>query len=183
MGSYKLLMQVVPPRDRITVFEGQCKLLSERSLFSASGLSRGLQSLLGPQPGDLGRRPTRHSPFWTGVTALRLSLFCQNLLLISASWHPPTFPQTTENLSWIFFPLRGTQICQHGSDQYQWQREGRAWPPSSLLTPVLTLGDLETVSNDLLNWEFLWEHSVVLLVTKDERPYICLLSFINVSLK
>lgn len=56
MGSYKLLMQVLPPRDRTTVFKGQCELLSERALFSASGLTRGLQSCLGPQPGDLGRR-------------------------------------------------------------------------------------------------------------------------------
>lgn len=55
MGSYKLLMQVLPPRDRITVFKGQCELLSESS-FSAAGLTRGLQGLLGHQPGNLGRR-------------------------------------------------------------------------------------------------------------------------------
>lgn len=54
MGSYKLLMQVLPPRDRMTVFKGQCELLS---LLSASRLTGGdLQSFLGPQPGALGRR-------------------------------------------------------------------------------------------------------------------------------
>lgn len=45
MGSYKLLMQVLPPRDRMTVFKGQC--------------------------------------------------------------------EATENLGWIFFYLRGTQVCQY----------------------------------------------------------------------
>lgn len=43
-------MQVLPPRDRMTVFKGQCELLSERSLLSVPCLTGGLQSLVGPQP-------------------------------------------------------------------------------------------------------------------------------------
>lgn len=117
MGSYKLLMQVLPPRDRMTVFKGQCELLSERSLLSVPCLTGGLQSLVGPQPEawaeDSPTKPLHLN--WSLSLLLWGSAFllCQNLLLISASWHPLAFPEATENLGWTFFNLRGTQICQY----------------------------------------------------------------------
>lgn len=57
-------MQVLQQRSRIGVFtqKAQGELLSEKSLFSASGLTRSLQSLFSPQLGGLGRNSsTRHS--------------------------------------------------------------------------------------------------------------------------
>lgn len=117
MGSYKLLMQVLPPRDRMTVFKGQCELLSERSLLSVPCLTGGLQSLLGPQPEAWAEdSPTKPLHLNCSLSLLLWGsafLLCQSLLLISASWHPLAFPEATENLGWIFFNLRGTQICQY----------------------------------------------------------------------
>lgn len=84
----------------MTVFKGQCELLSERSLLSVSCLTGGLQSLLGPQPEAWAEdSPTKPLHLLWGSAFL----LCQNLLLISASWHPLAFPEATENLGWIFF--------------------------------------------------------------------------------
>lgn len=55
MGSYKLLMQLLPPRDEL-LFSKASVAAVWKSSFSAAGLTRGLQGLLGPQPGNLGRR-------------------------------------------------------------------------------------------------------------------------------
>lgn len=137
-------MQELPPRDRISLFKGQCELLSN-NLFSASRLTRGPQSLLGPQPGDMGRREShkaRSIVNWSPSLLLwsLAFLLCQNLLLTSASWYHPPFPEATENLGWMFFSLRGTQVCQYWSGPYQWQTEGRAWHLSSIARSGVSFG-------------------------------------------
>lgn len=81
--------------------------------------------------------------------------------------------------TWVGFFLRETQICQYWSGLYQWQAEGRAWHPSSIAHSGVSFGRSGgSASHELPNWETPWWHSVVSLVTKDERPYVCL-SFVT----
>lgn len=188
MGSYKLLMQVLPPRDRMTVFKGQCELLSERSLLSVPCLTGGLQSLLGPQPEawaeDSPTKPLHLNwslglLLWGSAFLLCQSLTHQCLLASScfswSNWEPGL------DFFFIWEELKSVNT----DESVQWHREGEpdTCHPCSHHTSVSFGRSGNSVSSKLLNWEFLREHSVVLLVTKDERPYICLLCFINPSPK
>lgn len=142
-------MQELPPRDRISLFKGQCELLSN-NLFSASRLTRGPQSLLGPQPGDMGRREShkaRSIVNWSPSLLLwsLAFLLCQNLLLTSASWYHPPFPEATENLGWMFFLWEELKSASTEVVHTSGRRKGEpdTCPPS--LAAVLALGALETV--------------------------------------
>lgn len=188
MGSYKLLMQVLPPRDRMTVFKGQCELLSERSLLSVPCLTGGLQSLLGPQPEAWAEdSPTKPLHLNCSLSLLLWGsafLLCQSLFSSVPLGILLLFLKQLR--TWVGFFLIWEELKSVNTDEsVQWHREAEpdTCHPCSHHTSVSFGRSGNSVSSKLLNWEFLWEHSVVLLVTKDERPYICLLRFINPSPK
>lgn len=150
-----------------------------KSSFSAAGLTRGLQGLLGPQPGNLGRRWSHKalsivnwSPgflLWGSVFSLCQKPITPGILLL--------FLKQLRTWVGFCFSLRGTQICQC------WVPVAEGRESLTHLSPLAHMdvsfersGD--SVSNELLNWEILSEHSVVLLVTRGP-VFICLLTFIN----
>lgn len=178
MGSYKLLMQLLPPRDELLFSKASVSCCLKVFIFCSRSYQRssGLVRSSAREPGQkIVPQGTLHCELESWLPALGLGL-----LVVSKPITPGILLLFLKQLrTWVgfCFSLRGTQICQC------WVPVAEGRESLTHLSPLAHMdvsfersGD--SVSNELLNWEILSEHSVVLLVTRGP-VFICLLTFIN----
>jgi hypothetical protein len=104
MGSYKLLMQLLPPRDELLFSKASVSCCLKVFIFCSRSYQRssGLVRSSAREPGQkIVPQGTLHCELESWLPALGLGL-----LVVSKthySWHPPAFPEATENLGWVLF--------------------------------------------------------------------------------